>query len=126
MPTKTRIGILFFFLGLFMVFGALYLDQIRGAKTSVLGLYQIVATIIGYMILTIGLMVAFQTHGAHKSVRNILFIGGGVIAFVSILADYVGAATPPGFDRFQMVGLAVGAVLVGIGFFLPQGYFSGG
>ncbi len=123
MINKQGFSLWAFFLGLFLVLGALYLDQIRGAQTSLLGLYQIVATIIGYMIIGIGVTVALQHHGARRSVRNILFVGGGVITFVSILADYVGAATPPGFDRFQSLGLVVGLLVVGIGFFLPQNLF---
>lgn len=120
MINKQGFSLWAFFLGLFLVLGALYLDQIRGAQASLLGLYQIAATLIGYMIMGIGVTVLMQHHGARKNVRTILFMGGGVIAFVSILADYVGAATPPGFDRFQIVGLGIGTVLIGIGFFLPQ------
>jgi hypothetical protein len=123
MLNKPRIVISAFFLGLFIVIGALYLDKIRGQATSSLGLYQIIATIIGYMIFSFGAVASLQGHSTYKSSRNILFGGGGLIVAISALADYVSIATKPGFDKFQIIGAAVGIVLVVIGFFLPQNLF---
>ena len=53
MKNRIRIGVLGFFLGLITIFGALYIDQIRGQATS-LGLYQIDLAFIGYMLVGIG------------------------------------------------------------------------
>jgi uncharacterized membrane protein YedE/YeeE len=123
MKNKVQIGILTFFFGLAMIFGALYLDEIRGIKTESFGLYQIIGAFLGYTILGLGLVLILQDVDTHKSVRKIFYIGGGIIGIVSALADYLGVAGPSGVDRYQIVGMIFGAVLVGIGVILPQSLF---
>lgn len=123
MKNKVQIGIAAFFLGLVMIFGSLYLDEIRGVKTESFGLYQIIGALLGYIVLGLGLVFIFQDLEVHKSVRKILYIGGSIIGVVAALADYLGVAGPSGLDRYQIVGLVFGALMVGIGFFLPQTLF---
>jgi len=123
MKNKVQIGILTFFLGLAMIFGSLYLDEIRGIKAESFGLYQIIGAFLGYTVLGLGLVFIFQDLEVHKSVRTIFYIGGGIVAIVSALADYLGVAGPLGFDRYQIVGLVFGALMIGIGFFLPSSLF---
>ena len=123
MKNTVRNGILAFFLGIIMIFGALYFDEIRGVPTESFGLYQIIGALLGYTILTLGLTLALQDIEPRQSARKILYIGGGIIGLVSALADYLGVAGPAGFDRYQIVGLVFGAALVGIGIILPQSLF---
>ncbi|MFZ5857582.1 MAG: hypothetical protein ACOYZ6_12185 [Chloroflexota bacterium] len=124
MKNRIRIGVLGFFMGLITIFGALYVDQIRGQATS-LGLYQIDLAFIGYMLVGIGLAVTLQENSPHKSIQVILRVGGGIIILVSALADHIGVVDPSGFDIYQLVGMIVGAIFVGLGFFLPlQKFFQ--
>lgn len=123
MKNKIQIGIFSFFLGVTMIFGSLYLDEIRGITTESFGLYQIIGALLGYTVLSFGLVFIFQDLEIHKSVRKIFTIGGAIIGAVSALADYLGVAGPSGFDRYQVVGLVFGALMAGIGFLLPQSLF---
>lgn len=123
MKNKIRLGVIGIILGLIAIFGALYLDQIHGTQRTSFGLYQIVGVFLGYMILGAGLVLTLQDVEASKSIQKVLYIGGGVIGAVSVLADHLGVASPAGFDRYQIIGLVFGAALAGLGFILPPGLF---
>jgi len=116
MRTRVLTGAITFLVGTAMVFGALYLDQIQGREADSIGLYQVVVALTGYMVLIGGIMFMIREKGLARIVRNILFIGGGVITFVSTFADYMNVEGAKGFDKFQMVGIGYGFILVMGGF----------
>ena len=123
MKYKVQFGIAGLIMGLFAIFGSLYFDQIRGVAVTSLGLYQIIGALLGYIILIAGLFLTLQDNEPRKSIQNVLYIGGGLITLGSALAEYLGVASPVGFDRYQIVGLVFGAALVVIGVILPQSLF---
>lgn len=126
MEHRSRNGALAFLLGLFVVVGSLYIDAFRGDASGTIGLYQIVGALAGYIVSAVGVVLIAKETGVRKAVQNIMFYGGGIIILVSMFTDYIGIpGTPAGFDRFQMLGTAVGVVIVVLGFFvLPTRFFE--
>ena len=118
---KIRNGALAFVAGLFIAVAALYMDVFRGDTSGTIGIYQIVGSFIGYIITGIGVVLIMKETEVRKTIQNMLFYGGAIIVFISLLADYLGVVGPSGFDRFQTVGLIIGSVIVVSGIFvLPQ------
>ncbi|HKJ37817.1 MAG TPA: hypothetical protein VJ972_03515, partial [Anaerolineales bacterium] len=69
----------------------------------------------------IGIVMVMKETELRKTLQAFLFYGGGLIAAISVLADYIGVTGPQGFDKFQMVGLITGLVIVVCSIFvLPQ------
>ena len=122
---KIRNGILAFLFGLFVVVGALYIDVFRGGMSSTIGLYQIVGALTGYIISGIGATLVIKGTKVRKALQNILLYSGTIVAAISIFAEHLGVAGPSGFDKFQIVGLIVGLVILGFGVFvLPKRLFD--
>ena len=118
---KTRNGLLAFLAGLIFAVIALYIDVIRGNSLGTIGLYQIVGALTGYTISGIGIVMVMKETELRKTLQTFLFYGGGLIAAISVFADYIGVTGPQGFDKFQMVGLISGLVIVVCSIFvLPQ------
>jgi len=121
---KARNGVFAFLFGFIMVVGALYMDVIRGQSTSTIGLYQIVGALIGYTISGIGVVMVMKETDLRKTLQTILFYSGGLIAIISIFADYIGVAGAKGFDKFQITGITAGLFLTAIGLFVYPQRFS--
>lgn len=125
MEHRSRNGALAFLLGLFMVVGSLYIDVFRGDTSGTIGLYQIVGALTGYIVSAAGVVLVAKESEVRKAVQNIMFYGGGLIILVSVFTDYIGIpGTPAGFDRFQILGTAVGVVIVVVGLFVLPTRFS--
>ena len=124
---KTRNGILAFFGGLVFAVTALYIDIIRGDRSYSIGLYQIVGALTGYIISGAGGVLVMKEKEVRKTLQNIFFYGGTLIAAISLFADHLNVTGPSGFDQFQTVGLSVGLVILACGvFILPQRLFKFG
>jgi len=122
---KTRNGLLAFLGGLMVAVAALYVDVIRGNPLGTIGLYQIVGALTGYTISGVGAVMVMKETELRKTLQTILFYSGGLIAAISVFADYIGVAGPQGFDQFQVVGIIVGLVIVLFGVFvMPQRLFK--
>jgi len=122
---KTRNGLLAFLSGLIFAVAALYVDVIRGNPLGTIGLYQIVGALTGYTISGVGAVMVMKETELRKTLQTILFYSGGLIAAISVFADYIGVAGPQGFDQFQVVGIIVGLVIVLFGVFvMPQRLFK--
>lgn len=50
-----------------------------------------------------------------KTVSRILLIGGALLFLLSLLADWIGLGSYPGFNYAQFGGMAVGLVFVAYG-----------
>ena len=122
---KTRNGLLAFLGGLIVAVAALYVDVIRGNPLGTIGLYQIIGALIGYTISGVGTVMVMKETELRKTLQTILFYSGGLIAAISVFADYIGVDGPKGFDQFQIVGLVAGFAVVLFGVFvLPQRLFK--
>lgn len=118
---KTRNGLLAFLGGLMFAVAALYVDVIRGNQLGTIGLYQIVGALTGYTISGVGVVMVMKETELRKTLQTLLFYSGGLIAAISLFADYIGVSGPKGFDQFQVVGLVAGLAVVLSGVFvLPQ------
>lgn len=112
---KTRNGIIAFFAGLGIILGSLYIDAIRGNPSGTIGIYQVVGALTGYILSGIGGVLVMKDAHLRRTVQDILLYGGGVIVAISILADHIGIAGKPGFDKFQIVGIIIGLVILTAG-----------
>ena len=116
-----RSGLLAFFLGLFISLGALYIDAVRDDTSGTIGLYQVVGALTGYTLSGIGVILIMKATKPRKAIQSSLLYGGGIIVAISVMADYIGIAGAPGFDKFQGVGIVVGVIILAIGVFVrPQ------
>ena len=122
---KIRNGLLAFLGGLLLAVAALYVDVIRGNSLGTIGLYQIVGALTGYTISGVGAVMVMKETELRKTLQTILLYSGGLIAAISVFADYISVAGPQGFDKFQFVGVIVGLVIILFGVFvLPQRLFK--
>jgi len=55
---------------------------------------------------------------SRKKVSYISMIAGGLIALVSLLADFIGIGSYPGLNTAQYLGLLVGLVFIIMGYLL--------
>ena len=124
MQNKARVGLLMFLSGLIIVPLSFYLDNIRGMKTTSIGLYQVIAAIMGYLIAWIGGILFMKATQITKAIKSSLYYGGGIIFLISLLADYVGLGDAPGIDSFQIVGMILGIILAVVGFVVTPKMFS--
>ena len=115
---RTRNGILAFFIGLGIAVVSLYMDVIRGASSGTIGLYQVVGALTGYTIAGIGAIMVMNQSKLRRVMQKILFYSGFIIVAISLLADHIGIAGEPGFDKFQGVGTLVGLIIVSVGFYV--------
>jgi hypothetical protein len=56
--------------------------------------------------------------GGKKTAGIVLLVVGIVILILSLLADPIGIGGWPGFGRYQMVGIIVGAIVTVVGLVL--------
>ena len=124
MQNKARVGLLMFLSGLIIVPLSFYLDNIRGMKTTSIGLYQVIGAILGYLITWIGGILLVKATQITKAIKSSLYYGGGIIFLLSLLADYVGLGDAPGIDSFQIVGMILGIILAVVGFVVTPKMFS--
>ena len=124
MQNKARVGLLMFLSGLIIVPLSLYSDNIRGMKTTSIGLYQVIGAILGYLITWIGGILLVKATQITKAIKSSLYYGGGIIFLLSLLADYVGLGDAPGIDSFQIVGMILGIILAVVGFVITPKMFS--
>ena len=124
MQNKARVGLLMFLSGLIIVPLSLYSDNIRGMKTTSIGLYQVIAAILGYLSAWIGGILFMKATQITKAIKSSLYYGGGIIFLLSLLADYVGLGDAPGIDSFQIVGMILGIILAGVGFVITPKLLS--
>jgi len=120
LQTKNKAGVLLFLLGLLIALLSFYLDNLRGMETASIGLYQVMGAITGYLIAWIGIILFAKAARIAQAIQKTLYYGGGVIFLISLFADYVGLGDAPGIDIFQIVGMALGLIIAGVGYFLPQ------
>ena len=118
MQTKNKVGVLLFLLGLLIALLSFYLDNLRGMETASIGLYQVMGAITGYMIAWIGIVLFAKAARITQSIQKTLYYGGGIIFFISLLADFVGLGDAPGIDSFQIAGMVLGVFLAGVGYFI--------
>ena len=55
-----------------------------------------------------------------KTINLLIFSAGGLLILVSLLADVIGIGSYPGINWAQIVGAAVGLVLLIIGIIRPR------
>ena len=56
----------------------------------------------------------------NKSLGNILLVIGIIILIFFVLVDVLGIGVDPGFGYKQIIGVVVGVVVAGIGWFLKN------
>ena len=118
LKNRARNGFLAAGFGLLIVVGALYVDVLRGDASGTIGLYQIVGALAGYTLSAVGVVMIAKETDLRKTIQKVFYYSGAIIFFISVLADYIGVAGAPGFDKFQVLGAAAGIVLAGIGFYV--------
>ena len=118
LKNRARNGFLAVGLGLLIVVGALYIDVLRGDVSGTIGLYQIVGALAGYTLSAVGAVMIAKETDLRTTIQKVFYYSGAIIFFISVLADYIGVAGAPGFDKFQILGAAAGILLAGIGFYI--------